>query len=46
MLFVLGMKILALAIKQNPKIEGVTVGSREIKATQYADDAAVFSKES
>ena len=42
MLFVLGIEILALAIIQNPKIEGIAVGSREIKITQYADDTTVF----
>ena len=44
MLFVLGIEVLALAIKQNPNIEGITVGSHEIKTTQYADDATVFLK--
>ena len=43
-LFVLGIKILALAIKKNPKIEGIRVGAREIKITQYADDTTVFLK--
>ena len=33
MLFVLGIEILALAIIQNPKIEGIAVGSCEIKIT-------------
>ena len=42
MLFVLGIEILALAIIQNSKIEGITVGSHEIKITQYADDTTVF----
>ena len=42
MLFVLGIKILALATIQNSKIEGITVGSHEIKITQYADDTTVF----
>ena len=42
MLFVLGIEILALAIIQNPKIEGIAVGSCEIKITQYADDTTVF----
>ena len=40
--FVLGNQILALAIIQNSKIEGITVGSHEIKITQYADDTTVF----
>ena len=29
-------------IIQNSKIEGITVGSHEIKITQYADDTTVF----
>ena len=41
-LFVLGIKILALAIKKNPKIEGIRVGACEIKITQYADDTMQF----
>ena len=45
-LFVLGTEILALAIKKNPKIEGIRVGEREIKTTQYADDTTVFLKNS
>ena len=43
-LCVLGIEILALAIKKNPKIEGIRVGAREIKMTQYADDTTVFLK--
>ena len=38
----LGIEILALAIKKNPKIEGIRVEAREIKITQYADDTSVF----
>ena len=33
---------LALAIIQNSKIEGIAVGSREIKITQYVDDTWFF----
>ena len=44
-LFVLGIEILALAIKINPKIEGIRVGAREIKITQYAVDTTVFLKD-
>ena len=43
-LFVLGIEILALAIKKKPNIEGIRVGAREIKITQYADDTTVFLK--
>ena len=42
LLFVLGIEILALAVIQNSKIEGIVVGSREIKITQYVDDTTVF----
>ena len=42
--FVLGIEILALAIKKNPKIEGIKVGAGEIRITQYADDTTVFLK--
>ena len=42
MLFVLGIEILALAIIQNSKIQGIAVGSRLIKITPYADDTTVF----
>ena len=44
MLFVLGIELLAIAIKQNSKIEGIAVAPREIKITQYADDTTVFLK--
>ena len=43
-LFVLGIEILALAIKKNPQIEGIRLGAQEIKITQYADDTTVFLK--
>ena len=36
-LFIFGIEILALAIKKNPKIEGIRVGAREVKITQYAE---------
>ena len=42
MLFILGIEILALAIIQNSKIQGIAVGSRLIKITPYADDTTVF----
>ena len=43
-LFILGIEILALAIKQNSKIEGIWVGTCKIKITQCADDTTVFLK--
>lgn len=44
MLFVLGIEILARAIKQNTNIEGIKIGTHEIKITQYADDTTLFLK--
>ena len=43
-LFVLGIKILALVIKQNPKIKGIRVGAQEIKIKQYPNDTTVLLK--
>jgi len=41
----LGIEILALAIKQNPTIEGIRIGACKINITQYADDdTTVFLK--
>ena len=33
-----------MRLKKNPNIEGIRVGAREIKITQYADDTTVFLK--
>ena len=38
------LKFLYLRLKKNPKIEGIRVGAREIKITQYADDTTVLLK--
>ena len=42
LLFVIGIEILARAIKNDTGIKGIKVGEREIKVSLYADDAAVF----
>ena len=44
LLFVLAIELLALAIKNDPLIQGICVGKDEIKLTQYADDTTVFVK--
>jgi len=44
LLFVLAIELLALAIKNDPLIQGICVGNEEIKLTQYADDTTVFVK--
>ena len=44
LLFVLAIELLALAIKNDPLIQGICVGKEEIKLTQYADDTTVFVK--
>lgn len=44
MRFVLGIEIFALAIRKKSKTEDITVGSREIKLTQNADDTTVLSE--
>ena len=43
-LLILGIKILTLATKKNPKIEGIRIEAREIKITQYPDDKTVCLK--
>ena len=42
LLFVLAIELLALAIKNDPLIQGISVGEQEIKLLQYADDTTVF----
>ena len=41
LLFVLAIELLALAIKNDPLIQAISVGKQEIKLSQYADDATV-----
>ena len=42
LLFVIGIELLARALKSNNDIKGITVGGKEIKVTQFADDTTVF----
>ncbi|KAL9989297.1 hypothetical protein ACROYT_G003831 [Oculina patagonica] len=41
-LFVIGIELLARALKNNESIKGINVGKKEIKLTQFADDTTVF----
>ena len=41
-LFVMCIEILAKQIKNDPNIQGIRVGAKEIKISQYADDTTVF----
>ena len=41
-IFIIAVEILALVIKQNRKIRGLKVNSKEIKMTQYADDLTLI----
>ena len=42
LLFVIGIELLARALKSNNDIKGIVVGGKEIKVTQLADDTTVF----
>jgi hypothetical protein len=41
-LFVLIVKILANAIRQNPRIQGIKIQNLEFKISQYADDTVIY----
>ena len=41
-LFILAVELLAIHIRANPSIKGITVGSEEIKLSQLADDTTCF----
>jgi 7-cyano-7-deazaguanine synthase in queuosine biosynthesis len=45
MLFIIIAEVLAQAIKENPKIEGIKIGNVESKISQYADDSTLFLKD-
>ena len=42
LLFVIGIELLAKALKNKKDIKGINIGSKEIKLTQFADDTTVF----
>jgi exonuclease III len=41
-LFVIGVELLALSIKQNNSIHGINIQGEEIKISQFADDTAFY----
>ena len=45
LLFVIGIEILARAIKNDTTIKGIHVGEKEIKVSLYADDTTVFVRD-
>jgi nitrogen regulatory protein PII-like uncharacterized protein len=44
LLFVIAVEFLALSIRNNEKIEGITINKEEIKISQFADDTCVYLK--
>ena len=45
LLFVIGIELLARALKNDNSIKGIKVGPIEIKCSQYADDTTVFLRD-
>ena len=45
LLFVVGIELLARALKKDPTIKGIKVDQKEIKITQYADDTTVLVRD-
>ncbi len=41
-LFIMAVELLAVSIRENPKIQGIKIGNSEIKLTQSADDMTCF----
>ena len=41
-LFILGLEILACSIRKNENIQGIQIGSSEVKLTLFADDMTCF----
>ena len=44
-LFVLAVEILAIAIRKDENIKGITINAHEIKLAQYADDTTLFLRD-
>ena len=42
LLFVIGLELLARAVKRDALIKGITIGNKEIKTSMYADDNTIF----
>ena len=45
LLFVIGIELLARAIKNDDNIKGINVGEKVIKVSLYADDTTVFVRD-
>ena len=45
LLFVIGIELLAKALKNDNSIKGIKVGPKEIKCSQYADDTTIFLRD-
>ena len=45
LLFVIGLDLLARAIKTHDCINGIIIGNHEVKTTMYADDTTVFLRD-
>lgn len=45
LLFVIGLDLLARAIKTHDRINGIIIGNHEVKTTMYADDTTVFLRD-
>ena len=45
LLFVIGLDLLARAIKTHNRINGIIIGNHEVKTTMYADDTTVFLRD-
>ena len=45
LLFVVRIELLARVLKKDPTIKGIKVSQKEIKITQYADDATVLVRD-
>ncbi len=41
-LFIMAIELLAISIRENPKIQGIKIGNLKIKLTQLADDMTCF----
>ena len=42
-LFILAAEVLAISIRNNPKIKGIVIGKKEYKIKQFADDSQTMS---
>ena len=40
--FLLSVEVLSILVRQNKLIKGITIGSRELKLSQFADDTSLI----